>query len=164
MQTEKGSTLVVSLILLTIITLVTVYLLEGSTLQSKMIANTLANSITYQDCRNEQEANIRTYNADRTLLVQSIGVSEDEKDDRLTESITKEYSGSISLPKSDEISINWRHLGVRQGFRGGYDLDTEGQSTPQLFEHDCIATKNLASNSQVLGAIVDVLQQAGVTD
>ena len=61
MKHQKGSSLVVALIFLTIISLVAVYSLEGSNIQSKMVANSLFSSLTYQECRNEQEANIRYY-------------------------------------------------------------------------------------------------------
>lgn len=163
MNTEKGSTLIVSLVLLTIITLVTVYLLEGTTLQSKMIVNSLASNITYQDCRNEQEANVRTYNSDRTLLIQSITQA---KDPALTTSITKAYTeeGGQEIPRSDEIEIDWNFIRIENASRGGYNIDTESQSQAFLFDHTCTSTKNFASNSQVLGASVDGLQQAGVTD
>ncbi len=164
MKNEKGSTLLVSLVLLTIITLVTVYLLESTTLQSKMIVNSLASSITYQDCRNEQEANVRIYNADRTKLIQSMTA---DKHEDLTTSQTKQYAGgegSPTAPKSDSIAIDWRFVKNDPTSRGGYNLDTESQSRAFVFEHDCIATLNFASNAQVLGATVDGLQQAGVTD
>ena len=60
---QQGASLVVALIMLTIITLVAVYSIEGSTIQSKMVASSLFSTLTYQECRNEQEANIRFYNA-----------------------------------------------------------------------------------------------------
>ncbi len=164
MRTQRGSTLLVSLVLLTIVTLVTVYLLESTTLQSKMIVNSLATSITYRDCRNEQEANVRIYNADRTKLIQSMTA---EKHEDLTTSQTKKYAegdDSPTPPKSDSIAIDWRYVRNDPTSRGGYNLDTESQSRAFIFEHDCTATLNFASNTQVLGATVDGLQQAGVTD
>lgn len=165
MKNQSGSTLVVSLILLTIITLVTVYLLEGTTLQSKMIVNSLASRIAYQDCRNEQEANVRIYNEDRTLLVQSIDTTVSE-DSPLRTSQTMSYSEDKDqkAPQSESIEINWNYIGDKPASRGGYNIDSESPSTASVFEHTCTAVKNAASNSQLLGATVDVLQQAGVTN
>lgn len=164
MREQRGSTLLISLVLLTVITLVTVYLLEGTTLQSKMIANSLASSIAYRDCRNEQEANVRIYNADRAPLIKSMTAA---KDAELTTSQTKKYSGEEgepTAPKSDSIVIDWNFIGIDPTSRGGYNIDSESQSRPFIFENDCTATLNFASNSQVLGASVDGLQQAGVTN
>ena len=163
MNSEKGSTLIVSLVLLTLITLVTMYLLEGSTLQSKMIVNTLTSSIAYQDCRNEQEAHVRKYNTDRTDLIVSMTAA--TKPASLTKPITTAYdpSGDISIAKST-ITVDWRFIQNSPGSRGGYDIDSESQSQALIFENDCTAVKTPSSNSQVLGAVVDGLQQAGVTD
>ena len=62
MQKQRGSSLLFSLIILTIITLVAVYSIEGTAIQSKMVANSLFNTLTYQECRNEQESSIRYFN------------------------------------------------------------------------------------------------------
>lgn len=163
MNKQHGSTLVISLIFLTIITIVAVYSLEGSNLQTKMVANSLFSAITYQECRNEQEANVGFYNqnsgVNRSVLLDSINTSAPLKSDiGLTEDparISSDY-----LPKSS-ISISWAYVRNAPSFRGGYDIDTESQSKAHLFDHGCDATFRSSSNSQTLGAIVDGLEQAG---
>jgi len=168
MKSQKGSTLIVSLILLTIITLVVAYALEGSNIQSKMVANSLFTSLTYQECRNEQEANIRYYNSmdaagssNRNFLLTSMNGA---KDNRLTTSITTAGDSTRSSaipPKSDSIAIDWAYVREAPGGRGGYDLGVESQNKAYLFDHNCIATFRFSSNDQTLGAIVNGLKQAG---
>ena len=163
MNKQTGSTLVVSLIFLTIITLVVVYSLEGSNLQSKMVANSLFTATIFQECRNEQEANVSFYNsnagANRAILLNSIVTGTDiETSNTITEDSSR--ATDATLPKSD-LSIQWRFLRVAPAFRGGYDIDNQAQNQANLFEHDCLATFRTSTNSQTLGAVVDGLQQAG---
>lgn len=171
MKNQSGSTLVVSLILLTIITLVAVYSLEGSNIQTKMVANSLFSTLTYQECRNEQEANIRFYNdnggANRNALIQvkqqppAIDpISGDTIPPFIdVASITKQYIDNA--PKSDAISVRWSYLRETPSARGGYNIDIESQSRAYLYENDCVAEFNFSRNSQTLGAIVEGLEQAG---
>ncbi len=163
MNKEAGSTLVISLIFLTVITLVAVYSLEGSNLQTKMVANSLFSAITYNECRNEQEANVSFYNSsfgsNRTVLLDAMrGGVDYSQTDTLTESDTR--SSSTALPKSD-LSITWSYQRDAPSFRGGYNIDSESQSKAHLFDHNCNATFRFANNNQTLGAVVEGLQQAG---
>lgn len=163
MSSEKGSTLVVSLVMLTLITLVTIYMLEGSTLQSKMIVNTLSSSIAYQDCRNEQEAHVRKFNLDRADLIKSMTAA--DKPASLITPITTAYGAETGAAKpKSKLTVDWRFIANNPSARGGYNLDSESQSQAFVFENDCTAVKSLSSNSQVLGAVVDGLESAGVTN
>ncbi len=169
MKTQQGSTLIVSLVLLTIITLVVAYALEGSNIQSKMVANSLFTSLTYQECRNEQEANVQYYNSmdvagssNRNILLTSMDSA--TKADQLTTSITKGTGTSRATaipPKSDKIEIDWTFVREAPGGRSGYDIDSESQNRAYLFDHECIATYRFSKNDQTLGAIVTGLKQAG---
>lgn len=161
MKHQQGSTLVVALIFLTIITLVSVYSLEGSNIQSKMVANSLFSTLTYQECRNEQEANIRFYNlgSNRSTLI-------DIKETNIPLETTTTLTGQGSnRPKSETITIKWRYLagGDAQGISNnvGNNVDTGSQVTAYVFEHDCIASFRFATNSQTLGAKVEALKIAG---
>ncbi len=163
MNKQTGSTLIISLILLTIISLVAVYSLESGSLQAKMIANSLFSTITYQECRNEQEANVSYYNIDSGThrvdlldLIASGNVIEDA--DTLTEDTTR---GDKVVAPDSELSIRWAYLREEPAFRDGFDLDTDSQIKTYLYEHDCTATFRFAKNSQTLGAVVDALGQAG---
>lgn len=163
MKNQSGSTLVISLILLTIITLVAVYSLESGTLQAKMVTNSLFSAITYQECRNEQEANVSFYNINsgqnrESLLDLIISGDVIEEEDSLTENTAR--AEGIAAPSSD-IAIRWAYLKEAPAFRGGYDLGTDSQIRSYLFEHDCQSTFRFAENSQTLGAVVDALGQSG---
>jgi hypothetical protein len=171
MHNQNGSTLVVSLVLLTIITLVAVYSLEGSSIQTKMVANSLFSTQTYQECRNEQEASVRFYNeaggTNRNELIQVIQLPPTIDGETgevipphiVKDSITKQYTEFA--PKSENIQMRWSYLGERQAYNHGYNIDTESQNRAHLFENDCIATLNFSQNNQTLGAIVSGLKQAG---
>ena len=160
MKTQEGSSLVVALVLLTIITLVAVYSLEGSNIQSKMVANSLFSTLTYQECRNEQEANIRFYNTG-TNRSDLITIQQTETD--ITNGTLR--AGAVSTPKST-IQISWRFIPSNLGSQGisnnaGNNIDSSSQITSYVFEHDCLATFRFATNSQTLGVKVQSLKVAG---
>ncbi len=155
MQQQSGSTLVISLVLLTIITVVAAYALEGSVIQSKMVANSLFSTITYQECRNEQEANVRQYNENRDALITSmINNAPILADVTITE-------GYFAQQPRSNLTTSWQYVRDAPAARSGYNLDNESQSKAYLFDHGCVATFNFSTNSQTLGAIVEGLEQAG---
>jgi len=162
MNHQQGSTLVVSLILLTIITLVAAYALEGSAIQAKMVANSLFSTLTHQECRNEQEAEVRFFNdnggAGRNLLITSMVTNTPyELADTLTESYT------TNAPKS-ALDVSWSYIKDAPAARGGFNVDNESQSKAYIFEGDCTATFRFANNSQTLGTVVEGLEQAGTVN
>ena len=172
MRLQKGSTLVVSLILLIIITLVAAYALEGSGIQSKMVANTLFTSVTYQECRNEQESNVRFYNRNNgerrnTLLEltkqakQQDPVTGEMIDPTLeVDSLTMQHADYP--PQSDDIDVAWSYLRPVPGASGGYDIDIGSQIKFFLFENNCQSQFRFSINSQTLGASVQGLVQDGI--
>ena len=178
---QKGASLVVALILLTIITLVAVYSIEGSTIQSKMIANSLFSTLTYQECRNEQESNIRFYNAaggsQRAILLNlkdSFELDEDgnpeldEDGNKLPSSLTvtgddvftKQYN--VNPAKSD-ISYSWSYIGEDNAATGGNDKDTESIVKTYIFQNDCTSSFRFSTNNQTLGVAVESLAAPGDT-
>jgi hypothetical protein len=158
MKHQQGSTLVVSLIMLTIITLVAVYALEGSSIQSKMVANSLFSTLTYQECRNEQEAEVRFFNGNggisRSLLITAMTNNTSYK---LPDTITEAYENA---PDS-ELQASWEYVADAPSSRSGFNIDTESQSKAYIFEGNCTAVYRFSSNDQTLGAVVEGLQQAG---
>jgi len=171
MRNQSGSTLVISLVLLTIITLVAVYSLEGTNIQTKMVANSLFSTLTYQECRNEQEANVRFYNDDggvnRNVLLQVM--QQPPAVDPVSGDIVPPFIEIDSFtmqdannpPRSDSIDVRWSFLQEAPSSRAGYNIDIESQSRAYLYENDCIAQFNFSRNSQTLGATVEGLEQAG---
>jgi len=156
MKHQQGSTLVVALIFLTIITLVSIYALEGSNIQSKMVANSLLSTLTYQECRNEQEANVRFYNigSNRDLLI------------KVKETGTAiETTTTQTTHKSSPMTIRWRYVtgGSSQGIanNAGNGVDVGSPIVSYAFEHDCDATYSFSTNSQTLGAKVEALKIKG---
>jgi hypothetical protein len=178
-QMQAGSSLVVALVMLTIITLVAVYSIEGSTIQSKMVASSLFSTLTYQECRNEQEANIRYYNgvqgSQRRATLQELVYADPvaDEDGNLSPKIirtkkpgeiegltpfTKQYNDH---PSKSDIYYDWIYVKINNYTLGGDNIDTEKQTTGYEFEHTCTASFRFASNSQTLGTIVEGLVQAG---
>jgi hypothetical protein len=174
-NSQEGSSLVVALILLTIITLVAVYSIEGSTIQSKMVASSLFSSLTYQECRNEQEANIRFYNneggAQRATLLDLLSADPVPDGNGGTKAATIAAGGDsgvspitktyVDYAAKSDISFEWSYIKEEPAARGGYNIDTEAQSRAYLFENTCDAVFRFASNNQTLGAIVEGLVQIG---
>lgn len=146
---QSGSTLVIALVLLTIITVVAVYSLEGSNIQSKMVANSLFSTLTYQECRNEQEANIRLYKFDRTPLIDLISTGQSIVS---SDTLTENYSNYG--PKSD-LNTSWTYQRPVKNAIGGET--TNGDVQHELFELTCNAAFNYSKNQQTLGVIVKVL-------
>ena len=160
MNKQNGSSLIVALVLLTIITMVAAYSIEGSTIQSKMVASSLFSSLTYQECRNEQEANIRYYNTDggseRSELINLIQTESLLEKDSTTENkpITSQYIENT--PKS-RITTSWEYIRPAPDARSGYEVELGSISKAYLFDNTCTANFRFSTNNQTLGAIVDGL-------
>ena len=166
MKAQNGWTLVTSLVFLLMITVITVYTLEGSNIQSKMVANSLTTTLTYQECRNEQEAQLLRYNsnkADLGTLLSIAGVPEDEIfADTLATLNTAQTELNNTTPPKSTITVSWSYVKEAPARRGGYNIDTESQFKSYLYETNCEATYSLNSNSQTLGAVANGLRQAGI--
>lgn len=160
---QTGSTLVVALVLLTIITMVSLYSLEGSNIQTKMVANSLFSTLTYQECRNEQEASIRYYNdtggVNRDVL---INIKELPTPSLATQTLTTQ--NATHAPKSDSITMTWSYIREAPSSRGGFDIDIESPTVAYLYENDCEAEFRFAKNHQTLGVSVEGLRQTGNFD
>jgi len=160
MRHQSGSTLVTAMVILTIITLVAVYSLEGSNIQSKMVANSLFSTLTYQECRNEQESNIRLYNIDggknreQLLALRSAQASGESEGTLPPTSIPKTQSQS-------DIAIEWTYLKEQPGGKSGVEVDITSPIRTYQYENDCNATFRFAQNDQTLGALVEGLRSAG---
>lgn len=61
MKKQKGATLVVALSLLTVITLVAVYTMENSSIQSRMLVNSVVSYSAYHDANNELLGQVRYF-------------------------------------------------------------------------------------------------------
>ena len=158
MNNQQGSSLVVALILLTIITLVTVYALEGSTIQSKMVANSLLSTLTYQECRNEQEANVRHYGtgSNRSDLI-DVAEAEGTANISFADGVLR----ANTTAKSD-VQVAWDAVG-NLGISGstGNAIDSASQTITYTLEHECRAVYGFASNSQTIGVRVEALKKIG---
>jgi hypothetical protein len=167
MRKEQGYSLITALVLLTMITVAAVYSLEGSNIQSKMIANSLFSTRTYQECRNEQEAQIRFYNEDggkerNTLLDIAGDPLVDDGNGNLTPPtivpdsiITKQDN-----PNAVKSNINtaWSYIQEAPAGRGGFTLGEDTSIKAYLYENDCIASFRFSTNSQTQGAIIEGLK------
>jgi len=167
---QGGWTLIIALVFLMMITVVTVFSLENSNIQSKMVANSLFTTLTYQECRNEQEAQLSRFNQDKAELSQLLNIagipaellsSDGYKDLRDYLNTARTTTENVTAPKS-EISVAWSYVKDAPAGRDGYDIDTESQFKSYIYENTCEANFNLTSNSQTLGAIVNGLRQAGI--
>ncbi|MFT5594145.1 MAG: hypothetical protein ACI8SR_002534 [Oceanicoccus sp.] len=170
MINQKGSSLVVALILLTIITGVAVFALESTQMQSKMVSNSLFSTLTYQECRNEQESQVRFYNInkgenlDPLLSIAGVPPQDDGSGNlvpvklEFTDTLTEAYIDNA--PKSNLITA-WSYIQDAPAGRGGFNIDTDSQNKAYLYENDCIANFRFSTNSQTQGAIVAGLKQAG---
>ena len=171
MNKQSGSTLVVALVLLLIITLVAAYTLEGSGIQSKMVANTLFSSITYQECRNEQESNVRFFNinngAQRETLLNLVNqpiLTDPNTGEKIhptieIDSLTQQHADFT--PQSDSINVSWSYIRPAPNAVGGYDIDIAAPVKFFLFENLCESQFRFSQNSQTLGATAQGLAQAG---
>lgn len=158
MNKQNGSTIIVAMILLTIITLVAVYALEGSNIQSKMVANTIFKTLTYQECRNEQEANVRTYNqgSAREILLdlqQTVGANVFVP----TQVFTTD-AANPNPPQSEALNVSWSYIRLAPDAREGMDLGSDSQIVTYLYENNCVSQLRFATNDQTLGAAIDGLK------
>lgn len=167
MKSQNGSTLIAALILLMIITVVAVYSLEGSNIQSKMVANSLFSALTYQECRNEQEAQVRFYNLnggrERNTLLDIAGdpLIDDGNGNLINPFIVPPNiltkTANSSGVKS-EINTSWSYIAETKAGRGGYDISNDTSIKAYIYENDCIASFRFSTNSQTQGAVIEGLK------
>lgn len=172
MKNQQGFTIVIAMIFLGIISMVGMYAIENSSLQSKMVANSLYITKTYQECRNEQEAQILRFNLDVNNaafanLLEIAGVPTDELESEYFSGLlnglnTSQTAQNALHPPASTIAVNWAYIKDEPAGRSGYNIDTESIHKSYLYETDCIATYNDTSNSQTLGAVVNGLKQSGI--
>lgn len=160
MKHQKGFTLIFALIFLSIITIVVIYSLEGSSLQSRMIVNSMIKNQVYQECRNELDANMIYYNRQGTRdeLLAHVG-SPDEFDG----TVMSDDHGNSNPPKS-HLEPVWRYLKQDNASSGasGNTIDTTASSVSHLFEIDCTSTLRFAEESQTLGVSVNGLKDQSI--
>lgn len=158
MKNQQGSTLVTALIILTVITLVAVYSLETSNIQGRMVSNSLLSSLTYQECKNEYEANIHYYNIDggakRDELLQIQAADPDN-------SSTQSASDTLKTQSESDMSIEWSYLYESPAGKSGVEVDIQSPIRVYQYENDCIAQFRFAQSDQTLGALVEGLKSAG---
>lgn len=160
MKREKGMTLVFALVLLAVITVVVVYSLEGSSLQSRMIVNSMISNQVYQECRNELEANMIYYNRQgiRDELLEQVN-----NVDGFDGKVLSDDLGSSNPPKS-QLSTYWRYVKQDNASAGasGSTIDTTATSVHHIFEIDCNASLRFASESQTQGTSVNGLRDSSI--
>lgn len=171
LQNQNGSTLVIALVFLLIITVAAVYSLESSTIQSRMVNNSLFTTLTYQECRNEQEAQLLRFNIDEGAaigpLLSIAGIPEDALEADNYKEILDDLNVTQSTiqnnhPPKSTISVAWSYIQDAPAGKDGFDIDTESQFKSYVYETDCNAEFNTTSNSQTLGAIVSGLKSSGI--
>ena len=158
MQNQSGSTIIIALVLLTLVSLVAVYSLESSGIQSKMVNNSLFSTLTYQECRNEQEAQIRDLNEATSVL----------KDDLTQTSNLDPELDPVSVvpfttqradysPKSTEMTTTWSYIGEDSNIFQGSSL---GTFTALVFQNNCNAKFRFSSNTQSMGVAIKALKNS----
>lgn len=149
MRTQNGSTIIVALIMLAIISLVAVYSLESTNIQAKMVANSLFSTLTYQECRNEQEAQLRDLNelvSQTRDVIMDTGWRNSENGPYVSPTITTQRADA--LPKSENIVSSWTYLRDDENAIEGY---SRGAFTGYIFENNCTAIFRFSNNSQTQG-------------
>ncbi|GAA6135881.1 hypothetical protein NBRC116188_26710 [Oceaniserpentilla sp. 4NH20-0058] len=169
---QSGSTLVIALVFLLIITVVAVYSLESSTIQSRMVNNSLFTTLTYHECRNEQEAQLLRFNIDEGAAIGPLltiaGIPEDALEADSYQDLLSALNTTQSTIIDDKyapqstITVAWSYIKDAPAGRDGYDIDTESQFKSYIYETTCNAVFNTTSNNQTLGAVVSGLKQSGV--
>jgi len=162
MKNQRGITLIFALILLTVITIVVVYNLEGTSLQSRMIVNSMIKNQVYQECRNEIEANMIFYNRQgaRDELLEHIGN-------------TAGFNGTVfsgdhsaAHPPKSNLQVTWRYVKQDNASSGasGSTIDTTATSVSHLYEIDCNSTLRFAEESQTQGTSVNGLKDSSIVN
>lgn len=155
---QKGSTLITALLILTIITLVAVYSLESSNIQAKMVSSSLLTNLTYQECRNEQEANVRYYNLNggekrnELIELQTLGNSQGGSEPE---------SNTLKTQSKSDMSIDWSYIGDCQTCKSGVEITIDSPIRVYQYENNCVAELRFAASDQTLGVAVEGLKGAG---
>jgi type II secretory pathway pseudopilin PulG len=162
MKTQNGSTLVIALVLLSMISLVAVYALESSNIQTKMVNNSLFSTLTYQECRNEQEAQLRDINESNSVLRDSL-TDTANLDTTIAPLVEEAHTPKRDdyKPKSTSIETTWSYLGKDGSIFDGSSL---GTFTSLVFQNTCNAQFRFSSNTQVMGVAVRALSNSATVN
>lgn len=165
MQNQKGASLIIAIIMLTVITLVAVYALENSNIQSKMVGHSLFIVKAFQECRSEQEGQVRYYNetggSNRETLLTIAGLPYSALGVAPTLSAADTVMVSDPSNIASNMSIEWRYIKDAPSRRTGYEIDVESPIKTYLYEQDCDATLRFTQSSQTQGALVEGLKATG---
>ena len=160
MQQQKGASLVIAIVMLTIITLVAVYALESSNIQAKMVGHSLFIVKAFQECRSEQEGQIRYYNetggSNREELLKIAGKAPNTI-------LDASHTVMMSNPSktASTMNIEWSYIQEAPARRSGYEVDVESPIKSYLYEQNCEATLRFTQSDQTQGALVEGLKAAG---
>lgn len=160
MKQQRGMTLVFALVLLTIITIVVVASLEGSSLQSRMIVASMIKNQVYQECRNELEANMTYYSRDAN---RSILLAEKNNTDGFKGEVWSDDFGTSNPPRSD-LNVSWRYVKQDNAITSGSSIDTTASVVRHLYEVDCEAQLRFARESQTQGVGVEGLRDVSIVN
>lgn len=151
MKKQSGATLVIALSLLTIITLSVVYSLENSSIQSRMVANSVYSLRTYQATNNELSALIRAWNTDPSLIVNN------------TNPETVNTPNVITTPARvglrNELIFKNKYAIGKQGNEIGVDAPVQYP----LYEASSRGTHSFAVSNQSIGFMIHKLGISGAT-
>lgn len=136
---QKGSTLIVALVILSIMTLVATFAMQNSGIQSRMVANSIHTAESFRAASNENNSQYRTYN-DFNALVKLVFAKAVVGANQLDE---------ITQPKSSTVTATFEYVGECPTCLVGEELGADKEVL--LFEFTADAETGGAESNQTIG-------------
>lgn len=148
MKRQTGAALIIALSLLAVITLSVVYAMENSSIQSRMVANSVYTSRTYQATNNELSAAIFAWDQDPELIINNTDADIVYKPNALTSP-----SGVVIR---NELIFTDRYMIGKQG----NEISTDSPVEYPLYELGSRGSYSYATSNQSIGFVI---QKLGIT-
>ncbi|MCP5325054.1 MAG: hypothetical protein H7A09_01855 [Oceanospirillaceae bacterium] len=136
---QKGSTLVVALVILSIMTLVATFAMQNSGIQSRMVANSIHTAESYRAANNENNGQYRTYNNFDELS--KLTVAKSVKGANLLNNVTQ--------PDNTTLNASFEYMGECPTCLIGEELGADKEVL--LFEFTADAKTGGAESNQTIG-------------
>lgn len=136
---QKGSTLIVALVILSIMTLVATFAMQNSGIQSRMVANSIHTAESFRAASNENNSQYRTYN-DFAALPQLAAAKAVVGANQLNQ---------ITKPKSSTVSASYEYMGECPTCMIAEEVGADKEVL--LFEFTADAETGGAESNQTIG-------------
>lgn len=147
MDSQKGSALLISLVILTVLTLIAISSMQNATLEEQMTGNSQQQIELYNASLSELDAQFQTIDTDVTRGVTTTLTDALTNDISLASSVTTQHMANNAITKTTSITYLSDGSG---GVRSGYSFNST-KTLPYEITTRSVAAGSGASSNQTIG-------------